>query len=156
MLINRSEQDEFDALVVRVDFSDDTAWTEVVGLLDIPWGDGEFDSSNQFVDDPAFIGAGPDDVLAAVQGENKPAVVFLADAETMRGEHPLLAVSTLTREDAEDEDDYEEEMSYGREFRLVPEAVSEMHTNLEIANMDFTDFARSASTDAQRVHRGFC
>ncbi|GAB2676383.1 hypothetical protein GCM10027271_41650 [Saccharopolyspora gloriosae] len=156
MLIKRSEEDEFDALVVRVDFSDDAAWTEVVGLLEIPWGDDEFDSSNQLVDDPAFTGASPDDVLAAVEEEHKPAVVFLADAETMRGAHPLLAVSTLTREDAEDEDDYEEEMSHGREFRLVPGAVSEMHTNLEIANMDFTDFSGSASGDSERIHRGFC
>ncbi|GAB2676414.1 hypothetical protein GCM10027271_41690 [Saccharopolyspora gloriosae] len=155
MLIYRTEDDEFDALVVRVDFSDELAWGTVAELLELPYGSEEFESSNQLVDDPSFTGATPDEVLAAAAGEAQPPVVFLADAATMREPYPLLAVSTLAREEAEDDDEYESEMEYGREFRLVPTAVSEMHVNLTIANMDFSEFSGSAADDDQRIHRGF-
>lgn len=155
MLIYRTEDDEFDALIVRVDFSDELAWATVVERLKIPYGDDEFESSNQFVDDPSFAGATADEVLTATAGEAQPPVVFLADAETMREPYPLLAVSTFTREEAEDDEEYAFEMEFGREFRLVPTAVSEMHVNLTIANMDFPDFSGSAVDNDQRIHQGF-
>lgn len=155
MVIDRMENDEFSALIVRVDFSDEAAWRTVVTRLELPYGRDEFESSNQFVDDPAFDGATADEVLAAAEGKAKPSAVFLADAVTMREPHPLLAISTLTQQDAEDDDHVNSEMEFGREFRLVPTAVSEMHVNLTIANLDFSDFSGWAYRQEDGIHRGF-
>jgi hypothetical protein len=44
-------------------------------------------------------------------------VVFLADTATMRGDHPLLAVSNTTREDFPDDEDHEAVLEFGRDFR---------------------------------------
>ncbi len=38
------------------------------------------------------------------------------------GTRPLLAVTTLTREDCEDDEDYDELTEFGREFRTAPAA----------------------------------
>jgi hypothetical protein len=155
-LINCAVADEFDAVVVRTDFSDDAAWRVVTDKLAEPWGDAgdDFESSNHFVDDPAYAGATPDEILAALA--DAPSVVFLADAATLRAPHPLLAVWTLTAADfPEDEKHYEDETQFGRDFRLVPVAVSEMHTNLALANMDFSEFSSAATEDPERIHRGF-
>jgi hypothetical protein len=154
--IIRTDDNEFDALVVHTDFSDDAAWRVVTDLLNQPHGDdGEFDSTNQFIDDPAFAAASPDEVLLAAANDPLLSVLFLADAATMRGVHPLLAVSTLSREDYPDDEDYESALEFGREFRLLPAAVAETHANLAIANMDFEEFAASAADDPERIHRGF-
>jgi hypothetical protein len=73
----------------------------------------------------------------------------------MRGEHSLVAVSTLTRQASFDDEHFADEMRFGREFRLLPDAVAELHGNLAIANMDFGEFAQSALKDPDGVHRGF-
>ena len=90
-------------------------------------------------------------MLAALP-DDPPEVVFLADAATMRGEHPLVAVIT----DPEVEDDHSDipGLEVTRQFRILPAAVSEMVGNLAIANMDFEDFSRSAYGDPQKIHRG--
>lgn len=156
-LINCAEAGEFDAVVVRTDFSDDAGWRVVADLLAEPWGDDDedFESSNHFIDDRAYDGATADEVLAAVAGGEAPSVVFVADAVTMRAPHPLLAVWTLTPADFPEEKHHEFEVRFGRDFRLVPAAVSEMHTNLTLANMDFSEFSAAADLDPERIHRGF-
>jgi hypothetical protein len=155
-MIDRSGADEFDALVVRVDRSDDAAWRAVTALLaERSGGEGGWEPSTHLVDDPAYEGATVDEVLAAAAGDEMLSVLFVADTATMRGEHPLLAVSTLTREDCEDEEHYADEMAFGREFRIVPAAVAELNGNLAIANMSFFEFAESASRDPDGLHRGF-
>jgi hypothetical protein len=156
-LIDCAAAGEFDAVVVRTDYSDDAAWRVVADRLAEPWGedDDDFESSNHFIDDPAYAGATADEVLAAVAGGEAPSAIFLADAETMRAPHPLLAVWTLTPADFPEEKHYAYEVSFGRDFRLVPAAVSEMHTNLALANMDFSDFSAAADVDPERIHRGF-
>jgi hypothetical protein len=154
--IDRTVDNEFGALVVRTEYSDDSAWLAVVDLLEQPCGDdSEVEASNQFVDDPAFDGASPDEVLSAVTGDSLLSVVFLADAATIRGDHPLLTVSTMPRQDFMDDEDYEDALEFGRQFRLLPAAVADVHTNLALANMDFSEFARSAANDPEHIHRGF-
>jgi uncharacterized protein DUF6924 len=153
-LIDRTDELEFDALIVRTDFSDDTAWQTVRERLAQPAGD-DFEPGNQFVDDPAYAGATPDEILTATAGDQEPSVVFLADAESMRGDHPLLAVSTLRRADFDDDEEFEDEFAYGREFRILPGFVAELHTNLAIANMDFWEFARTATEEPDGTFRGF-
>nr|WP_258311105.1 hypothetical protein [Streptomyces sp. NWU49] len=101
-------RDEFDALVVRTDYHDDQAWQNVVAALMEPWGDRPYEAHVYFIDDLAWAGATVDEVLTAVCGDDNLAVVFLADRTTMQAEsHALLAVTTLTREECVDEEDYE-------------------------------------------------
>ncbi|GAA1247268.1 DUF6924 domain-containing protein [Streptomyces javensis] len=129
---------ESEALVVRTDHSDDKAWRAVVGLLNQPDQNG-FEVRTYLVDNHAFAGAGPDDVLSAAAAESGLEVVFLADTATMTGEHTLLAVSTRSQE-LEDGD-----IELSRAFRLLPPDVNLMHVNLAIGHMDFWEFAYHAS-----------
>lgn len=77
-------RDLFDVLVIRTDFSDDESWNAVVGELRRPWGPGgEIAAPVQLVEAPAWSGATPDEVLAAVV-DGDLMVVFLADHGTMK------------------------------------------------------------------------
>ena len=155
-LLATTDRGEFDALVIRTDYSDEQAWQEVQAALAVPWGDGEDESTVHLVDDRAWDGASVDDVLAALPADSPLDVVFLADRTTMQADHHgLLAVTTITREDCEDDEEYEAVVEFGRDFRTVPAGVSEMHTNLWLANMDFEEFAASAHNDPEGVHRSF-
>lgn len=149
--IDLSDDTEWDALVIRTDYSDDAAWQLVTTGLQRPWTD-EFEASSHVVDDPGWDGAEADEVLAVLP-EDAPEVVFLADARTMRGEHPLLAVSTDP--DMVDEDHEFPGLGFTCRFRILPTAVAEMVGNLAIANMSFEDFSSSAHGDAHKIHRGW-
>ncbi|MEU1520087.1 hypothetical protein ABZ490_49615 [Streptomyces sp. NPDC005811] len=151
-----TSRDEFDALVVRTDYLDDRAWQDVVAALREPWGDGQYEADVHFVDDPAWSGATVDEVLAAVRGDGNLAVVFLADRTTMQAEsHPLLAVTTLTREECVDDEDYEQLTEFGRDFRAIPARLHEVHANLSIGNLGFEEFAAWAHDDAEGIFRSF-
>lgn len=122
------------SLLVRTDFSDDSAWValthQVTGRA----------ASLIIVDDRRFEGldaAG----LAALTGSH-PYYVFAADSTTLEGEHTLLVV-----------DRHHEP---GRWFRVALDEVASVEANLAIANMDFADFADFAhATDQDHVFRGF-
>jgi hypothetical protein len=147
-------RDEFDALVVRTDHHDDRAWQDVVAALREPYGDGRFEARVHFVDDPAWDGATTDEVLAAVRADEDLAVVFLADRVTMRAEdHALLAVTTSTREECEDEEDYRQLTEFGRGFRTVPADVHDVHANLGLGNLGFEEYAAWAQDDPEGVYR---
>ncbi|WP_413760471.1 DUF6924 domain-containing protein [Streptomyces sp. MMBL 11-3] len=149
-------RDEFDALVVRTDYGDEAAWRAVTTELAQPWGDdGEYESSVHIVDDPVWSGATPDEVLEAVRKDENLSVVFLADPVTMGSAHrALLALDVFDEEDLDpvyDQDLIDAPPS--REFRTVPVGVHDIHANLAIANMDFAEFAESASADPECVYR---
>jgi hypothetical protein len=153
-LLDIASRDEFDALVIRTDYSDEQVWQDVRSELAMPWGGGEFMAKVHVVDDPAWAGTSADGIRAALPSDS--GVVFLADRATMEADHhALLAVATFTREDFDNDEDYETAAEFGREFRTSPRGVSEIHTNLYIANMDFYEFAESADHDSERVHRSF-
>ena len=149
-------RDEWDALVIRTDYSDDEAWQAVTAALAEPWDDGAAESCVHIVDDPTWAGASADEVLDVVVADELLGVVFLADRATMLADHNgLLAVTTLTPEDFEDDVDYEEHTRFGREFRIIPREVSNLHANLNLANMDFSEFSSCAGDDPEGVFRGF-
>ncbi|MGW6456092.1 DUF6924 domain-containing protein [Streptomyces sp. NPDC055078] len=137
------------ALVVRTDYSDDAAWRAVVALLDSQQDADVWDS--YVVDEPSWAGASVEDVLAAAPTSED--VVFIADSMTMRSPCPFLAVSTVTREDCEDDEEYEYELEYGREFRVLPDGLIDVSVNLAIANMDFHEFAATAQNDPDGWYR---
>ena len=148
--------DEFDALVVRTDYRDDQAWQDVVAALMEPWGDRQYEAQVHFINDPAWVESTIDEVLTAVSSDENLSVVFIADRVCMQAElHPLLAVTTLTREDCVDDEDYERLTECGREFRAVPAGVHEVYANLSIGNLGFEEFAAWAQDDPEGVFRPF-
>jgi hypothetical protein len=133
------QPDDLTSLVLRTDFSDDTAWDELQAAID---------SSNAYrnatyVSDPIYAGATVQalvDADAAASDDDKLTYLFLADATTMTDdEHPLLAVDL--------------DIEPGRRFRLPPRWYADVSTNLTIANMDFAEFADA--TDGSGTFRGF-
>ncbi|MEU9456248.1 hypothetical protein [Streptomyces sp. NPDC048277] len=149
-------RDEFDVLVVRTDYHDDQAWRDVTVALMKPWGDRPYEAQVHFIDDPAWAGATVDEALNAVCADENLAVVFLADRTTMQAEsHALLAITTLTREDCVDDEDYEQLTEFGREFRTVPAGVHDVHANLSIGNLGFEEYAAWAHDDPEGIYRSF-
>ncbi|MFE2061607.1 DUF6924 domain-containing protein [Streptomyces sp. NPDC059467] len=145
---------EFDALVVRIDYDDDCAWQDVTAALLEPWGDGAYEACVHFVDDPAWADAPLDHILPVVSADENLPVVFLADRTTMRAEdHPLLAVTTLTREECLDDEDYEQLTEFGTEFRTTPAGVHDVHANLSIGNLGFEEYAAWAHDSAKGIYR---
>ncbi|MEU5312615.1 hypothetical protein [Streptomyces sp. NPDC021562] len=69
--------------------------------------------------------------------------------------HPLLAVTTLTREECVDEEDYEQLTEFGRDFRTAPTALHDVHANLSIGNMGFEEYAARAADDPGEIYRSF-
>jgi len=133
------QPDDLTSLVLRVDFTDDTAWTQLQATID------SLDDYRHatYVSDPGFADATAQtlvDMEAAASDEHKVIYLFLADAITMISpDHPLLAVDLHTEP--------------GRTFRLPPRWFLDVSTNLSIANMDFAEFADA--TDATGTYRGF-
>jgi hypothetical protein len=156
-----SERNEFSAVIIRTDFTDEAAWRQVTAELKrSSHYDGDPADSYDVVDAPELDGADTDTILAAIAAHeelwDQLSVVFVADSTTMRADHhALLAVTTVTREDIDDDEDYEAMVEFGREFRTLPSGVHEIHANLEMANMDFEEFSSSACEDPEGVFRSF-
>ncbi|MFG2968559.1 DUF6924 domain-containing protein [Streptomyces sp. NPDC048288] len=147
-------RNEFDALVVRTAYDDDRAWQDVRAALLAPWGDGAYEACVHFVDDPAWADAAADEILPAVSADESLAVVFLADRTTMRSvSHPLLAITTLTREECVDDEDYGQLTAFGTEFRTTPAGVHDVHANLSIGNLGFEEYAAWARDDSEGMYR---
>ncbi|GAB3209525.1 DUF6924 domain-containing protein [Marinactinospora thermotolerans] len=123
-----------DGLLVRTDFSDDAAWTSFLSAVRHPAEhDDVIDDFGHYidiVDDPAFEGATPEQVMASVHHHTDQSsldTVVIADADAMRGpDHCALIVPLLDR--------------IGWNFRLVPEEVGSLVVNLALSNMDIEDY----------------
>ncbi|MFJ3363696.1 DUF6924 domain-containing protein [Streptomyces anthocyanicus] len=108
-----SERSEFSPVVIRTDFTDEATWQETTAERErSSLDDGGPAQSYDVVDAPELDGADTDAVLAAISAHEELweqlSVVFVADGTTMRaGHHALLAVTTLTREDFDDDEDSE-------------------------------------------------
>jgi hypothetical protein len=133
------QPDDLTSLVLRIDFSDDTAWDMVQTAID----SSDVPGNATYVSDSAFAGVTVQaliDIDAAASDEEKVTYLFLADATTMTDdEQPLLAVDLYTEP--------------GRTFRLPPRWFADVSANLSIANMDFAEFADA--TDGSGTFRGF-
>ncbi|MDX3235363.1 hypothetical protein PV392_06645 [Streptomyces sp. ME03-5709C] len=152
------EREEFDKLVVRTHFGDEEAWQEVLAAAAEPWDDGEGESTSLVVDDRSWEGATVERVteFLAEKDPHLP-VVFVADESSMcTAHHALLAVNLDDEENFLDtEYDAEHGTVFGRRFRIVPNEASGMHVNLTLANMDYEDWAETASRSADGVFHGF-
>jgi hypothetical protein len=128
------------SLLVRTDFTSDDAWRQVrdQALRESEEG---FRADLEPVSGPAFDGARWEEAKAAVlANEDGAAVLFIADSATLtRPDHPVLVVDLL-------DDDR-------RPFRCIPPELCGIDNNLNIANMDWAEFADAV--DENGVFRGF-
>ncbi|MGW7094105.1 DUF6924 domain-containing protein [Streptomyces sp. NPDC054874] len=149
--------DEWTPLVIRTDYTDDSAWREVVAELGRAAGAREWESPAHLVDDRRWDGVTSDEALVAAARDEELSVVFLADGVTMRSPlRPLLALDLCADDDEDLDPVYYQELidtPQPREVRVVPDAVHLVHGNLQLANVDFREFAEEAAADPDGVVR---
>jgi len=128
------------ALVLRTDFSDESAWRSIRAAFDMPSpGDG-FLANLTCVEDRSFEGATVADLIAAAAAGQYRAFMFVIDGVTIRDtDHPVLVI------DLRDQP--------GRTFRVIPSEMWSVENNLSLANMDFDDFAEAV--DPAGIYRAF-
>ena len=152
------ERDDWHALFVRTDYSDDAAWAEVLAASAEPWmDDDDVDTPSvvHVVEGPAWDGVDAAYVLSQIADDTLSAV-FIADKAAMVADHhAVLAVSTATRADFETDEEYRYEVENERPFRITPSQAMNLHTQLTLANMDFEEFCSAAAQDPEGVFRGF-
>ncbi len=132
------------SLVVRTYFGGDgdEAWRHVCEEITRPSDEG-FTANVEFVSDRAFEGFDVGALKAAMPVNDTVSVLFVADETTLTSaDHPVLVVDLVEFEG--------EEL---KPFRSVPTEVWGIENNLNIANMDWEDFADAA--DSSGVFRGF-
>jgi hypothetical protein len=102
----------------------------------------------QFVDDRAFEGLTPDEMKSLMPDDpDGPFVSFIADEEALTSDGwPVLAVWVLPPDDEIDDSEY-------APFRVTASQLGTVEANLNLANLDWDDFARSVDDDG--VFRGF-
>jgi hypothetical protein len=127
------------SLFLRADFTDDDAWISLCDLAQGPTVDG-FEAGLFCVSDREYDGLSAAALARMAADESELTFAFLADAVTINDEeHPIVVV------DLWDEP--------GRTFRVIPAEMASVQNNLEIANMDFDEFAAAVGEDG--VFRGF-
>ncbi len=137
------------SLLVRTDFTNDEAWRRLCEAAQRETEEG-FAATVGPVSDAAFDGATWETVRAAVPpDQDSAAVLFIADATALNApDYPILVVYLL--EDLVEDD--EEEADYAP-FRCIAAQLWGVENNLNIANMDWAEFADS--TDEDGVFRDF-
>jgi len=126
-------------LLLRSDYSDQSAWEELCRLVEAPYEEG-FCAYVTFVDDPTLAGRTLNELIAVAESGGYQSFFFVADREAIHGpEHAVLAV------------DLHEQR--GRAFRVIPSQMWAVENNVSLANMEFSTFADNADPDG--VLRGF-
>ena len=114
------------ALLIRTDFSDQKAWDTLIAAARDP-GD-IFMFNMEVVEDRANSGMTVEQLMAALPEEYPHSFMVVADSISIsQPDHPLLVV------------DLGEER--GRQFRAIASVISQIDSNLSIANMGFEEFA---------------
>lgn len=127
-------------LVIRTDFSDDAVWSDIQRTISAPVGDQGFLAYVTFVNDRAFDGANPEELLPLlIAAQPFHGFAILVDRTSVSAaEHPVLVLDLFEP---------------GPAFRAIPATVQSIENNLSIGNMDFEEFADSVGSDG--VFRGF-
>jgi hypothetical protein len=132
------QPENYTSLVLRTDFTDDTAWEALQTMINSLDQDG----NATYVSDQAYAGVSAQELVnadAAASDDDALTYLFLADTVTMTDpEHRLLAVDL--------------HMEPGRTFRLPPRWFEDVAANLSIANVGFAEFADYV--DASGTYRG--
>jgi hypothetical protein len=114
------------ALLIRTDFSDKIAWDKLIAAAREP-GD-IFMFNMEVVDDRSNSGMTVEKLMAALPEDYPHSFIVVADNLAIsQPNYPLLVVDLLEQP--------------GRQFRSVAAAISQIDSNLSIANMGFEEFA---------------
>lgn len=125
------------ALLIRTDFSDQSAWRKLKTAASEP--EDPFIFWMEVVDDRANSGATVEQLIAALPEDYPHRFLVVADgAAITQPDYPLLVVDLLEER--------------GRRFRAVAAQIASIDSNLSIGNMDFEEFAELA--DEGGVFRG--
>jgi hypothetical protein len=126
------------SLVLRTDFSDESAWTALCEAIRKPVG--EFQAFVELVSDPQYNSLTVEQMIRLNPEGDGHTFAFVVDQTALTDpDHPILVV-----------DLFEEP---GRTFRVIPSEMWGVENNLSISNMDFCDFADAV--DLNGVFRGF-
>ena len=127
------------SLLVRTDFSDDPAW-ERTRAASLRENDDGFRAHLHVVDDASLREATWQDLAQAVRALERHAwVLFVADAAALSGEHPVQVVDVSR--------------AARPPFRCVASELWAVDSNLNLANMEWEDFADNVESDG--VYRGY-
>jgi hypothetical protein len=125
------------ALLIRTDFSDASAWKKLMSAVSEP--PDPFIFNMEIVDDHANKGATVEQLMGTLPEDYPHSFMVVADALAIsQADHPLLIVDLLEER--------------GRQFRAVAAQLASIENNLSIANMGFDEFAELV--DEQGVFRG--
>ncbi|MFK0072212.1 DUF6924 domain-containing protein [Arthrobacter woluwensis] len=127
------------SVLVRTSFADEKAWLDAISVVLTENEDG-FRAYVEVVDDSAWENVEWEHLREAVlAAENQAAVLFVVDHDALEPDYPILVVNLgeVLREP----------------FRCVARELWGVENNLNLANMDWEDFAESADTDS--IFRGF-
>jgi Domain of unknown function (DUF6924) len=125
------------ALVLRTDFSDDSAWESICAAIQEPMG--EFRAYVDCFSDPEYDGLTATQLTTLVPKGSQLFAFIVDQVALTHPEHPILVVNLFDEP--------------GRTFRVIPSEMWGVENNLSIANMDFDEFAVSADKDG--IFRGF-
>ncbi|MDR1186692.1 MAG: hypothetical protein LBK95_04450 [Bifidobacteriaceae bacterium] len=128
-----------DSLLIRTDFEDDSAWLELRAEVEEENADG-FAAYVEAVDDRAWAGVPWTELQRAVMAEAPHAeVLFAADSQAFTSDYPIQVVDLS---------------GDGREpFRCAARELWGVDNNLNLANMDWDEFADAVGPDG--VFHGF-
>ena len=126
--------------VLRIDFSDQTAWEKIRIEIQKPVGLFHFIAYVDFIDDIQYADLTRDQLLRLILPTYNHSFIIVVDRSAISSpEHPLLVIDLF--DDAH------------QEFRALPSKVQSIENNLSIGNMDFEDFTNALDDDG--VFRGF-
>jgi hypothetical protein len=128
-----------DSLLVRTTFGNEDAWVDALSSVLSENEDG-FRAYVKVVDDIAWDRVGWEQVRqAALAGNQYASVLFIVDSAALESGYPIQVID-LSKESR-------------RPFRCIARELWGVDNNLNIANMDWEEFAES--TDNDGVFRGF-
>jgi hypothetical protein len=127
------------ALLLRTDFSDESAWVALCEAIQAPQTADEFRACVTPVSDPAYDGANVDEIVAGPSASHH-GFVLVADRRALTDPERSVLVVERAHEP-------------GRTFRVIASEAWSVENNLSLANMDFEEFADNAGPDG--VFRGF-
>jgi hypothetical protein len=130
------ETDE--TLVLRSDFSDDSAWEAICSAVQEPVG--IFRANVDILSDPNYEGITTEQILDFIPTNYEHSIIFIVDSVAISNpENPILVV-----------DLYDDP---GQSFRVIPSEIWGIENNLSLANVDFSEFAIAVDQDG--IFRGF-
>jgi hypothetical protein len=140
--VNIPAVSEFQTAALRTTYGDQTAWQATWQALTAayPTEAFEWDGARLFlVESPELDGLAASAILDSPRDGWHSAIVVI-DAQSLR-DHTALVLNTLGGDNDR------------RSLRVVPEQLQGILDNLQISNMDFSEFVREA--DSEGVFRGF-